>query len=392
MINQIIVFIVPLHLGTAGDVTNTVALLTTGLTLGESTSPALFRIFIDDLVKELRTALGQDAEGGEDCLRDPAKLVADDVILLAEKEDSLQILLDACTAWTKRNTLDWKPQKCSVVIWNQPDTEDRLITLEGQEIPQITEARYLGMTVIPNGFMKNVDAQLEKICFDAYVAVIRQPFFDAKNPNSTFRALYRTNIRSILMYGLMLTTDINVIERLDRRLINCFFEPILQQKRELSARLADRFCLKIRLPSLKMDLECGVKNWISRLRWSVHNGLNTKVRRHAKDTLYAIQKMDENTILRKQYTGRGEMKEKAILNAFEKWHVELAPAKRSSRAVDKVSKLVIARSMLDSHNFQAPLKYSAYRYLVYRFPTHAKLNGQEQRSLRLLLKQDLNNK
>lgn len=204
LISQITIFLVPLLVRTTGDVTNTLAILTTGLTQGGSASPALFRIFIDDLAKELRMAIGQDAEGERESLRDPAKLVADDVILLVEEEESLQILLDACTAWAERNGLEWKPQKCSVVLRDPADIDKRRFILAAQEIPQITEARYLGITVTSKGFQKKVDTELEKRCFAACAAVIRQPFFDANLPNHTLRALYRTNIRSILMYGLMI--------------------------------------------------------------------------------------------------------------------------------------------------------------------------------------------
>lgn len=45
--------------------------------------------------------------------------------------------------------------------------------------------------------------------------------------------------------------------------------------------------------------ETGVKNWIDRLIRSAKNGINTKVRKHVKNTLDLIQKLDENTMLRK---------------------------------------------------------------------------------------------
>lgn len=94
-------------------------------------------------------------------------------------------------------------------------------------------------------------------------------------------------------------------------------------------------------------------------------------------------------MLRKHYTRRGGFKNKILLSSFEKLNQDLAPAKCSSRAVDKVSKLTITRDILDAPCLSAPEKCSAYRYLVYRCPTHAKSSKQEQKSLRLLLKQDL---
>lgn len=234
-----------------------------------------------------------------------------------------------------------------------------------------------------------VDSNLEKKCFAACQATIRQPFFDTNLPSCTLRALYRKNVRSILMYGLILTTDISEVEKLDRKLINCFIKPLTKHKRALSDRLTDIFCLRIRLPSLAMDLACSIKNWTQRLRRCVNFGLNRKVREHARDTLKSIQKLDEDTMLRKHFTRHGGAKEKILLKAFQEWNHTLSPAKKSSRAVDIVSKITIDNDVLDSCNLTAAEKCSGYCYLVYRFPTHAKLSKPEQSSLRLILKQDL---
>lgn len=102
------------------------------------------------------------------------------------------------------------------------------VLLAGQEIPKNTESRYLGVTVKSKGFLNKADSELGKRFFAACAVVIRQPFFDANLPNSTLRALYRTNIRNILMYGLMLFADTAKIKILDRRLFNCFFKLIIQ--------------------------------------------------------------------------------------------------------------------------------------------------------------------
>lgn len=103
LVNQIAVFLVPLIVQTTGDVTHTVATLTTGLTKGGAASPALFRIFIDDLSGEVRNALGRDGTVTGNSLKDPAKLVADDVVLMVQSDEKLQIPLDTCTAWANRN-------------------------------------------------------------------------------------------------------------------------------------------------------------------------------------------------------------------------------------------------------------------------------------------------
>lgn len=50
----------------------------------------------------------------------------------------------------------------------------------------------------------------------------------------------------------MLTKDVEAMEKLDRELLSMYFKPIFQHKRKISDRLIDRFCLRIKLPSLAM--------------------------------------------------------------------------------------------------------------------------------------------
>lgn len=80
---------------------------------------------------ELRNALGRDGMEPGNSLKDPAKLVAEDVILMAQNDEELQILSYTCTAWYNRNQLDWKPQKYSVITRGAPTHEVRKFILAG---------------------------------------------------------------------------------------------------------------------------------------------------------------------------------------------------------------------------------------------------------------------
>lgn len=94
-------------------------------------------------------------------------------------------------------------------------------------------------------------------------------------------------------------------------------------------------------------------------------------------------------MLRRHFTNRGVIKHKIQLAAFKRWNTVLAPAKRSSRVVDKVTKITIDDDVLDSPLLNTEEKCSGYRYIVYRFPTSKKLSVKEQRNLSLIMKQDL---
>lgn len=55
------------------------------------------------------------------------------------------------------------------------------------------------------------------------------------------------------------------VQKLDRKLLNSYLKPIIQHRRALTDKLIDRFCLRIRLTSLAIEVETSVKGWISRL-------------------------------------------------------------------------------------------------------------------------------
>lgn len=71
LVNQLILFLLTLLVKTAGDLTETTAVLTTGLVQRGTASPALFRFFINDLAGDLRVAQGKSREPTEDSISDP---------------------------------------------------------------------------------------------------------------------------------------------------------------------------------------------------------------------------------------------------------------------------------------------------------------------------------
>lgn len=140
----------------------------------------------------------------------------------------------------------------------------------------IDKPRYMGVVTTPDEFTKAADSELKKKCRKACGSTINQAFFDADLLNNALCTLYRTNIRSILMYGLMLTKDIEAMKKLDRGLLSMYFKPIVHYKRNISDRLIDRLCLRIMLPSLAMELETSIKCWLSKLKKQCEHGYQPK--------------------------------------------------------------------------------------------------------------------
>lgn len=84
------------------------------------------------------------------------------------------------------------------------------------------------------------------------------------------------------------------------------------------------------------------------MRYKTNYGPNKKVRQHARDTLEAIQKLNSDVLLRKHYTRRGGNQLLVLLGALKNWKIMLTPTKRSSRVVEKLTKLTIDDDVLDS--------------------------------------------
>lgn len=78
--NQLTIFLMTVYAQVTSDLSNTVIEMLRGLTQGGTWSPALFRVSINDLPKEVREALYELS--GEMKALDPIRLVADDVIVI----------------------------------------------------------------------------------------------------------------------------------------------------------------------------------------------------------------------------------------------------------------------------------------------------------------------
>lgn len=105
--SQLIIFLLTVQATVSGDITETSINMLRGLTQEGTSSPALFRVFINELPKEVREGLKNS------CMRtgemDPIRLVADDVIGLSYTLEELQLLLKICEEWAARNGLRWNP-------------------------------------------------------------------------------------------------------------------------------------------------------------------------------------------------------------------------------------------------------------------------------------------
>jgi hypothetical protein len=117
-----------------------------GVRQGDSMSPILFAVFIDELVKELR-ATGLGVRLGETKLQ--ALLFADDVALLAASPEELQQLIDVVVRYLRRWRLqeNFKKSKVMVVAAVKEVAPQAEWRFGGQLIEQVKHYKYLGVWI-----------------------------------------------------------------------------------------------------------------------------------------------------------------------------------------------------------------------------------------------------
>lgn len=108
LVQQLKVFITTVIAKISGEITNTRIPMRRGFTQGGTSSPSLFKVFIDDLPKALRDRL--KAKFPSTIVQYPAILVAVDVIALSATLEHMQEIADECCVWAKANGLRWNPE------------------------------------------------------------------------------------------------------------------------------------------------------------------------------------------------------------------------------------------------------------------------------------------
>jgi len=140
--NMISHFLKPTRITTAGDSTNTVAILLTGVPEGGAISPALFNLYIDTLPVRIIEV------GDGNCII----IYADDIILLARSLDELQRLLDVCSKWASEKKIVFGTDKCFAQFKGKTK---RRLKLQGAKLKRKKFAEYLGTQVTCFGIHAN---------------------------------------------------------------------------------------------------------------------------------------------------------------------------------------------------------------------------------------------
>ena len=179
--------------------------ITNGTRQGSMASPALWSVYLDLLIKELRE-LGVGCHVGG--LYMGAVVYADDILLLAPTRSAMQAMLDTCDVYAAKHNImfstDPDPKKskskCIFVCGARKNmTKPAPLTLCGRELPWVSNATHLGHELHESGDMEH-DARIKRAIFIDKSVEVRETFGFA----SPVEVLTALKIYASSFYGCML--------------------------------------------------------------------------------------------------------------------------------------------------------------------------------------------
>ncbi len=121
-----------------------------GVKQGDTFSPTIFGIFINDIVDVESVNIGINIDGINVCIL----LYADDIVLLSETEEGLQKLLDKVYEWSKKWKIKFKlknfiAQKSNILHIRQPHVPrtDYSFKFRDINLSKVEQYKYLGIVI-----------------------------------------------------------------------------------------------------------------------------------------------------------------------------------------------------------------------------------------------------
>ena len=117
-----------------------------GVKQGDTLSPTLFNIYINDIVQEVKsTGQGIFIEGDNICIL----IYADDIVLISESEQGLQQMLQKVYDWSQKWMIKFNARKSNILHVRKPQVPRTNFTfmLGETELCKVEQYRYLGIMI-----------------------------------------------------------------------------------------------------------------------------------------------------------------------------------------------------------------------------------------------------
>ena len=172
-----------------------------GVKQGDTISPTLFAIYINDLAGELNQS-GLGVEVGAD-LQLSCLLYADDIVLLADKEDDLQALLKIVNTWCSKWRLEVNLLKTNImhVHKNRKPRSNFNFNFENKTVDYCEQYRYLGVTLNENLNFEKTTEELSEAAGRALGGIITKMIKNGGFPLKVYKTLYESCVCSVSDYG-----------------------------------------------------------------------------------------------------------------------------------------------------------------------------------------------
>ncbi len=179
-----------------------------GVKQGGCLSPLLFAIYVNPLIELIGNLQGGIRLGK---LMVDILLYADDIALVAPNKMFMKRMLSLVEKFGEENEIKFNGLKTQMLLFNKSVIRQNKrqiladlkvkFTLAGEDIPDVTWARYLGVILNTGRSNKHIDNRLQQVAIK--LNMLSKAGFDTTGLNADSKVLlYKSFVRPLLFYGL----------------------------------------------------------------------------------------------------------------------------------------------------------------------------------------------